>query len=273
MAVVSPVEIGNRTSKNEEFLHYGNPAMRGIQKRFPACDPGHARNRVTKSFFSGVFMKSISCLAFVMLMGASLCAAAAPALKKLDQKKIHNEYNDGNFDRVTASLEGFMARNSSYSLEDSVFIAKHLAVVYSANPETREKGKYYMHRLLAILPTAKLIDMYVSDEIDRIFDKVREEFLSRQQAFGVDTAKVSIPNQSPSRKDREQMAAEPGPAREPSEEQPKAVAKSKAKAKDETGIKPAYLIFGSTAVVALSLATYFILSDDPKTTEKTYVVP
>ena len=40
--------------------------------------------------------------------------------------------------------------------------AKHLAVVYTANPQTREKGKYFMRRLPALLPTAKLVDMYVS---------------------------------------------------------------------------------------------------------------
>ena len=63
-------------------------------------------------------------------------------------------------------------------------IAKHLAGVYSAHPATREKGRYYMHRLLELVPSAKLVDMYVSEEIDRIFDKVREEFLARQRSFG-----------------------------------------------------------------------------------------
>lgn len=218
-------------------------------------------------------MKLFLPLAFALLVGASFSGAAAPSPDRLDQKKIHNEYNDGNFDRVTASLEGFMERHKSYSLEDSIFIAKHLAVVYSANPETREKGKYYMYRLLAMLPSAKLIDMYVSDEIDRIFDKVREEFLSRQKAFGVDTTKVSIPNQSPGRKNLEPMAAGPGPASEPDAAPASDQAKAAPKPKEGGGIKPVYLIAGGTAVVAVGLATYLIFSDDPKPTEKTYVVP
>jgi len=33
-----------------------------------------------------------------------------------------------------------------------------------------------MFRLLELLPSAKLVDMFVSEEIDRIFDKVRDEF-------------------------------------------------------------------------------------------------
>jgi hypothetical protein len=98
---------------------------------------------------------------------------------------------------VITSLEAYMRGNKTYSRADSVFIAKHLAVVYSANPVTREKGKYYMNRLLELMPSAKLVDMYVSDEIDRIFDKVREEFLSRQRSFGVDDSMVSMPEKAP----------------------------------------------------------------------------
>lgn len=181
----------------------------------------------------------------------------------LDQKKIHAEYNEGSFERVTAALESFMARNKTYSLDDSIFIAKHLAVVYSANPQTREKGKYYMYRLLALLPSAKLVDMYVSDEIDRIFDKVREEFMTRQKAFGVDSTQIAIPDKSPSKTQRDSagngLAAGPQAPRPGSKQ-------------EESGVKPGYIIAGG-ALVAMGLATYFIFSDSPETKEKTYVVP
>src|SRR4051812_25047035 len=92
-------------------------------------------------------------------------SSQSPAGEVLNQKKIHSDYNDGNFEKVITALEGFMSRNKTYTLKDSLFIVKHLAVVYSANPETREKGRYYMYQLLTIMPSAKLIDMYVSDEI------------------------------------------------------------------------------------------------------------
>lgn len=157
----------------------------------------------------------------------------------LDQKRIHSEYNEGNFDGVISVLEKFMERNKTYSLDDSVFIAKHLAVVYSANPETREKGKYYMYRLLALLPSAKLIDMYVSDEIERIFDKVREEYLARQQSFGLDSSQASAPAR---------------PARAP------------------RSSKPFYLAAGGTALVAVGVTSYFMFADSPRKTEKTYDV-
>ncbi len=124
----------------------------------------------------------------------SIPPATSIAKQQLDQAKVHDLYNAGDFDPVIAVLEGFIQTHKAYGLSDSIFIAKHLAVVYSANPATREKGKYYMFKLLELLPSAKLIDMFVSDEVDRIFDKVREEFVARQHAFGVDTTKLALPN-------------------------------------------------------------------------------
>jgi hypothetical protein len=113
--------------------------------------------------------------------------------ESLDQKKIHALYNNGDFEPVLQVLEAFMKHNKRYSHDDSVFIAKHLAVVYTSNPATREKGRYFMYRLLELLPSAKLVDMYVSEEVDRIFDKVREEFMVRQHGMGVDTSAIVLP--------------------------------------------------------------------------------
>lgn len=198
-------------------------------------------------------------------------AASAPeagAISTLNQAKIHAEYNEGNFESVTTALESFMAKNKTYSLVDSIFIAKHLAVVYSANPKSREKGKYYMYRLLAMLPSAKLIDMYVSDEIDRIFDKVREEYLARQKSFGVDSTQVSLPQKSPSRQEREGLAAQ----------EPNSAAGESGKAKPAASRggprkETRYLIAGGTVLVAAGVAAFFMFSDSPTATEKTYVVP
>jgi hypothetical protein len=208
---------------------------------------------------------------FSVLILCAVAVHAAPpeagtASDKLDQKRIHADYNDGNFEKVIASLEGFMAAHKTYSLADSVFIAKHLAVVYTANPATREKGKYYMYRLLAMLPSAKLIDMYVSDEIDRIFDKVREEFMTRQKSFGVDTARVSVPAQSPSRDAHEAPLASA-----PAAPRPRPAAAEERK--PASGNKAVYLAAGGTALVALGVAAYFVFTESPKSTEKTYVVP
>lgn len=152
-------------------------------------------------------MKTKIYLAFILILLGSLGITKSSAAgntsqyseqsmgkESLNQPKVHELYNAGDFDPVIAVLEAFIKKNKTYSQSDSIFIAKHLAVVYSANPVTREKGKYYMFKLLEILPSAKLIDMFVSEEVDRIFDKVREEFMGRQHGFGVDTTKIALPS-------------------------------------------------------------------------------
>jgi hypothetical protein len=195
----------------------------------------------------------IAPLAFVLLWGMDRAAATGVA-QPLDQKAIHAEYNEGNFEPVIAALEGYMARNASFSHSDSVFIAKHLAVVYTANQATREKGKYYMHRLLELLPSAKLVDMYVSEEIDRIFDKIREEFIARQRHFGVDVAGTA-PGNPP---------AGPGgsaPAREERRE------------KSQVG-RAAFWIIGGTAVSVAGLATaYYLHSAEEPASDRVFHVP
>jgi hypothetical protein len=221
-----------------------------------------------------MFPRSSGILSSLLLLCfAAAHSAPSPAgspADRLDQKRIHADYNEGNFEKVIASLEGFMASRKTYPLDDSVFIAKHLAVVYTANPATREKGKYYMYRLLAMLPSAKLVDMYVSDEIDRIFDKVREEFMARQKSFGVDTARVTVPARSPSRDSHDAALAQTPPPAQASGRSRPAAAEDR---KPASGHKAVYLAAGGTALVALGIAAYFVFSDSPKTTERTYVVP
>lgn len=99
---------------------------------------------------------------------------AAP-IGKLDQKAIHDEYVNGNFETVIKRITAFQKENPGHSRQDSIFIARHLAVVHAANPKSVEAGKHWMHRLLLISPTADLSGMYVSEEIDRIFERVKRE--------------------------------------------------------------------------------------------------
>jgi len=235
---------------------------------------------VPYSFLTAILLFSLPLKSWSASGSATPVAAKSAADKKstagkadvLDQKKIHGDYNDGNFELVLTSLEGYMSRNKTYSRSDSVFIAKHLAVVYSANPVTREKGKYYMNRLLELMPSAKLVDMYVSDEIDRIFDKVREEFLSRQRSFGVDGSMVSMPDKAPRNANdsagADDMLAAAGTSSAGQGSKP---AKKTAKTKSSHS---GYWIAAGTGVVAAGILAYYLLSEDPgQAPDKTYVVP
>jgi hypothetical protein len=152
-----------------------------------------------------------------------------------------------------------MYAHATYSFQDSVFIAKHLAVIYTANPETREKGKYYMVRLLTLLPSANLVDMYVSDEIDRIFDKVREEFVTRQRGFGVDTARIAVPEKTPTgARGNTASPVAPVPAAEPSPR--------------KEGHAGLWIVGGTAVAVAGLAAAYFLIQDDPASAPKDRVL-
>jgi hypothetical protein len=198
-------------------------------------------------------LKFIAPLVFALLCGMDPAAAAGVA-PPLDQKAIHAEYNEGNFEPVIAALEGYMAKHASYSHSDSVFIAKHLAVIYTANQATREKGKYYMHRLLELLPSAKLVDMYVSDEIDRIFDKIREEFMARRRHFGIDDT-VAVPSRHP--------AGASG----------KATARAEPRERSQGGHAALWLLGGAVVAGAGAAAAYYFHPAEEPASDRVFHVP
>jgi hypothetical protein len=188
-------------------------------------------------------------------------AAAAPAQPVvLRQQAIHIAYNEGDFDKVIAEIETFTKANRTYSRGDSIFIAKHLAVVHTANPATREKGKYYMYRLLEMVPSAELVDMFVSDEIDRIFDKVRKEFLARQRSFGVDSTRISLPERPAARE-------EPAVAAAPAEPAPSAPGKAGASGKAPTPFykKRGFWMMTGAGLAAVGAVATYVHSQEEKT--------
>jgi hypothetical protein len=155
---------------------------------------------------------AIGCL-WLAIAGASLSEAASlvasnSSTRGLNQAAVHQAYRDGEFEKVTQAIQAFTTQNPSFSAMDSVFVAKHLAVIYAANPQTREKGKYYMYRMLESDPHAELVDMFVSDDVDAAFEKVRKEFKSQhpdaysktpkgsQSDIGTAPVEVSTPSKS-----------------------------------------------------------------------------
>ena len=134
---------------------------------------------------------SITCLLYGLLLipasGAGAAEAqnglAAPA-PQLNQKAVHDEYINGNFEAAVARIEAFRKQNPDYSRGDSVFIARHLAVILAADPRSVEAGKYWMHRLLLLSPDADLSGMYASEAIERMFGEVKAEDDARMGRTG-----------------------------------------------------------------------------------------
>lgn len=102
-------------------------------------------------------------------------AVSVPA-RPIDTGLVRRNYLDGDFDPAIDHLESALLYKSGFTHDDSVFAFKHLGVMYAAKYETREKGKRYMHKLLEVEPTARILDMYASDMIYMIFKNIQDEF-------------------------------------------------------------------------------------------------
>jgi hypothetical protein len=125
--------------------------------------------------------------------GPAPSAAPVPAASgdTVDRKRVHAEYGDGNFETVVQILEDYRARHDRYRAADSVVIAKYLGVVYAANPATREKGKYWLYRMLQLDPGQDLVDLYVGEEVQSVFERVREEFIVRRNYQGINDTRLN----------------------------------------------------------------------------------
>lgn len=119
-------------------------------------------------------------------------AGSASRTLKVDTALVRKLYLDGEFERAIAILESDLKANVPFDHGDSVFIFKHLGVMFAARYETRERGKMYMHQLLMTEPTAKIMDMYASDMIYMIFKNIQDEFETNRRRFGQGDTTVPV---------------------------------------------------------------------------------
>jgi hypothetical protein len=99
----------------------------------------------------------------------------------LDKNAISKAYFEGDFHRVLPPLEAWRTSRATKTHDDSIFVYKHLSVIYAADSSTRNKAESYMVQLLKLMPTIELVDMYISDNIEAIFKDVQEKYLSQQK--------------------------------------------------------------------------------------------
>lgn len=179
--------------------------------------------------------------------------AAAGSLPKgplrVDSLKVHSLYLDGEFDAAIAILEANLKETRQYRHDDSVFMFKHLGIMYAAQYDTREKGKYYMHRLLTVEPTAKIMDMYASDMIYMIFRNIQDEFEQSRSLLAMQSRK-------PGRHDSAAASSGPRP------EMDSAKADRHASAAPQTSGGRKWVWSGAAAAtLAAGVGAYFLLSD------------
>ena len=132
-------------------------------------------------------------LFLILILLLSPAFPAVDGLKpdgSLDRSKISKAYFEGDFDMVVDALEAFRKMQPNPTREDRIYVYKYLSVIYAAKPETRAKAESYMYQLLKIMPSIELMDLYISDNIEAIFNNVRMRF-EHQQRLGLDSGKAN----------------------------------------------------------------------------------
>ena len=124
--------------------------------------------------------KSIFLILLILLM-ASFNVAEEIATDTLDQEKIKSLYLDGDFEPAKKILEAYKEAHPNAENKEKIFIYKFLSVIYAANPKTRDKAQSYMYSLLTLVPTVELLDLYVSDAIEKIFQDVKQKYHREQK--------------------------------------------------------------------------------------------
>ncbi|HKP96003.1 MAG TPA: hypothetical protein VJ385_09630 [Fibrobacteria bacterium] len=156
----------------------------------------------------------------------------------LDRSRISKAYFEGDFDMVVSALETFRKLHPDPSREDKIYTYKYLSVIYAAKPETRGKAESFMYQLLKIMPSIELMDLYISDNIEAIFNSVRIRF-EQQQRIGPDST----------------GSAASGKGKPPA-------ASLRASDKSSTWV---WWTAGAAVGVAAAVAGFVYLSDSPKT--------
>jgi hypothetical protein len=205
--------------------------------------------RIMEKFFARLLLPGL-----LLLLAHAALAAPAPKVPKglhsdgsLDREKIHALYLNGDFDEVREALEQYRKSRDSLDQSDKIFVYKYLGVIYSSDPKTRTKGEGYLFSLLQLVPTITLLDMYISDAVESIFDRVRERY-----------AQIAVERRSEAESYKAPAGKPAAPATAP-----------KASPAEKPGGRSwawAYWAAGGAAL-ASAVAVYYIASDSPTENE------
>ncbi len=168
---------------------------------------------------AGVFCAELFLFGFLSVNGSPTghdnASKTSPITGKyFNQVVIHDFYTGGEFDSVFKHLAPFYSQHftdsnpglgsvkTTFNRLDSLFAAKHLGVIYAANPNTLEKGKYYLNLLIELAPESELADMEPSGAIYIEFERLKKEYAARQHNRSRTNQNVYARNDSiPTRRD------------------------------------------------------------------------
>ena len=203
--------------------------------------------------------------------------AAAPQDKSaINRSEIQALYFSGEFEPLIALLENMRHQRRLRDREDSVFIFKYLGVIYGADEATRKKAESFLFQLLKLKPNADLTDMGVGDNIETLFQRVRDRYAKTYRDTTFDRQREIILQQwkADSLKRDSLRRAEAAAPAEVSEPMPPAESKAVAPAPDKDRRKLwIWAAAGGAAVAATAGLILALAPDGPEAEIDTVLTP
>jgi hypothetical protein len=270
---VSVVIVGY--GRLDYFFHFSHHPTLDIGRKCESAIENRPNFLLVENAFLGANLLSFFQFRNLKILGIALCLASVSNLKAapkrgpvktitftpkaapllLDTVAIRKLYLDGDFDQAVEIMETGLKEKRAFNHYDSVFIFKHLGVMYAAKYDTREKGKYFMHQLLTVEPTARILDMYASDMIYMIFKNIQDEYEETRGRYNHAETLVkgngqSIPPKNQTGSDKEEKTA-----------------------KSSNGNKTLYWVGASTVAVAAGVTAYLLLAGNTEDVETVHTLP
>jgi hypothetical protein len=110
-------------------------------------------------------------LALPALILPSLTAGAP------DLGSLRDAFARGDYQQAKAIVDAYSRSGEAYPLTDSIFISRYGAVLYSLDPNTVDRARYYMLQSLTWVPRDDFADLHPTSETRFILEKIRSEFI------------------------------------------------------------------------------------------------
>ncbi len=115
------------------------------------------------------------CLIFLGLpaLGATSKIPERNKRPRLDTAAIRKNYLEGELSKVSDSLEAWRQNPVLGSHADSVFVYRHLGIVYASNEANHNRAESYFNLLLRLEPELDVLDPFVSNTVEEFWEKVK----------------------------------------------------------------------------------------------------
>src|SRR4051812_30711243 len=130
-------------------------------------------------------MNRIPILALLLFLQIPASVRSAFGLRPdghLDMVVLRKAYMESDFEKVQSGLEAFQKHPpADASLDERIFTHLYLGVIYAADSNAVVKAESHFNALLRLSPHIEPLDMFVPPRIQELFDRVKHDYLKREE--------------------------------------------------------------------------------------------